>query len=92
MCRGVKKDYSDILAIYMKKLIRKVARSCGVELNRYHPSSSHGAQLIKVLWVGSIDMVFDIGANEGQFSKEIRECGYSSEIVSFEPLTSARKN
>ena len=79
------------MEFYIKKLIRKVARSCGVELNRYNPSSSHGAQLIKVLEVGTIDMVFDIGANEGQFSKEIREYGYAGKIVSFEPLSSARK-
>jgi FkbM family methyltransferase len=39
-----------------------------------------------------INVVFDIGANEGQFAKEIREHGYSGKIISFEPLTSARKN
>ena len=88
----VKANYSDILEIYTKKLIRKVAHNFGVEISHFRPSSSHGAQLDKALEVGTIDMVFDIGANEGQFSKEIREYGYAGKIVSFEPLTSARKN
>lgn len=46
---------------------------------------------MKALKVASINVVFDIGANEGQFAREIRECGYTGDIVSFEPLSSARK-
>jgi FkbM family methyltransferase len=87
----VKANYSDILKIYMKKLIRKIAHNFGVEISHFRPSSSRGAQLGKALEFGTIDMVFDIGANEGQFSKEIREYGYTGKIVSFEPLSSARK-
>ena len=79
------------MEFYIKKLIRKVAHNFGVEISRFRPSTSHGAQLVKALEVGTIDMVFDIGANEGQFSKEIREYGYAGKIVSFEPLSSARK-
>lgn len=74
----------------MKKFIKTLARNIGVEISRYQPSSSESAQLGKALQIGGINVVFDIGANEGQFSRGIREHGYSGKIISFEPLSSAR--
>lgn len=73
----------------VKKFIKALARSLGVEVTRYSPSSSPSAQLIRALKVAGVNVVFDIGANEGQFAREIREHGYTGKIVSFEPLSSA---
>ncbi len=39
-----------------------------------------------------IDTVVDVGANNGQFGKEIRRLGYSGNIVSFEPIKSIYDN
>lgn len=36
-----------------------------------------------------IDLIFDIGANTGQFALRMRELGYKGKIVSFEPLPDA---
>lgn len=36
-----------------------------------------------------IDVIFDIGANEGQFGSWARAVGYSGRIVSFEPVSTA---
>jgi FkbM family methyltransferase len=37
----------------------------------------------------AIDVIFDIGANVGQFAQGIRFAGYRGQIISFEPLSSA---
>lgn len=75
----------------MKKVIKKLARSFCIEITRYHPSNSAAAQFAKALEVAGINVVFDIGANEGQFAREIRENGYTGKIISFEPLSTARR-
>ncbi len=36
-----------------------------------------------------IDLVLDIGANEGQFGMALRHAGYQGRIISFEPLSQA---
>ena len=73
-------------------IIRNIAKLFGILVLKDRPSNSAEKQLSTVLKLLKIDVVFDIGANEGQFAKEIREHGYSEKIISFEPLTSARKN
>ena len=75
----------------MKKYIRKLFNKFGLEVHRLQPSSDFGAQIIKAMRKVNVDILFDIGANTGQFSEEIRNKGYNGKIISFEPLTSARK-
>ena len=45
------------------------------------------AQLATILESTNIELVLDVGANEGQFAEEIRTFGYRGDIVSFEPLS-----
>ncbi|WP_019867365.1 FkbM family methyltransferase [Methylovulum miyakonense] len=72
-----------------KKIIKNTFRRFGLEINRYAPESSQAAQITSILRKFEIDLVFDIGANEGQFASEIRSGGYAGNIVSFEPLSNA---
>jgi FkbM family methyltransferase len=70
----------------MKYLIRSFVRSCahrlGLDLARYVPLS-------RALSANAITTVFDIGANQGQFGRELRRDGYRGRIISFEPMSAA---
>jgi FkbM family methyltransferase len=72
-----------------KELVKSGFRKIGLEIHRYLPSSSLPAQLVSSFHKFDVDLVLDVGANKGQFASEIRECGYTGRIVSFEPLSSA---
>jgi hypothetical protein len=52
-----------------KKLIRKLLKKFGFELFKANATNSSLHQLKEILDLLSIDVVFDIGANEGQFAK-----------------------
>ena len=73
----------------IKYLLRRALQNIGIDVRRFVPSSSPAAQIAAILDKASIDLVFDVGANEGQFSQGIRALGYAGHIVSFEPLAQA---
>jgi len=73
----------------IKKTIKKLSRSLGIDLKRYNVQTSEAAKMQRLFAYHNIDLVFDVGANIGQYAKLLRELGYSGRIVSFEPLSSA---
>ena len=75
----------------MKKKIKKLFNKFGIEVSRFQPNLSFEAQIIAAMKKVKIDVLFDIGANTGQFSLQMRDKGYSGKIISFEPLTSVRE-
>lgn len=75
----------------IKALVKKIFRLLGMEVHSHTPGASHDAQIVAALNNFEIDLVLDVGANEGQFAKSIRSSGFMGEIVSFEPLSNAYK-
>jgi FkbM family methyltransferase len=75
----------------MKKLVKKLINKAGWNLNRLTPSSNPTFQLLSTLRHINANLVFDVGANIGQFAQELRNVGYTGEIVSFEPLKTAHR-
>ena len=73
-------------------LVRNIAKLFGILIIRDAPFNTPQKKLSRVLKLKKIDVVFDIGANESQFAREIHEHGYRGKIISFEPLTSAQMN
>ena len=75
----------------LKKLIRRITREIGFDFVRYKPPTHPLARRKRLLEIYKINLVLDVGANIGQYGKELREIGYKGKIVSFEPLSSAYK-
>lgn len=73
----------------MKRYVRKLLRSAGIDVRRFVPGASPVAQLIAVIRQLGTDLILDVGANAGQFGQEMRSGGYAGQMVSFEPLFDA---
>mgnify|MGYP001470185354 CR=1 FL=1 len=74
-----------------KEFIRKFFNIFGLEVYRLHPFSDPGTQMLAGINKVKTNILFDIGANIGQFASEMRRKGFKGKIVSFEPLEDARK-
>ena len=72
----------------VKGLIKKLAHYFGHDIVHL-PSDPVARQWLDLMQSNKIDVVFDVGANTGQFGKKIRKLGYAGPIVSFEPLPEA---
>jgi FkbM family methyltransferase len=76
----------------LRKFVRTAAKQMGLELHRYIPVHSQAAQLQAMLAFHGVDLVLDVGANTGQFGRELRKhIGYAGRIVSFEPTVAAHR-
>lgn len=73
----------------MKKWIKWILKKKGFVLQTFVPEHSPCAMLEKFICKYEIDLILDVGANIGQFSRGIRENGYKGKIISYEPLSAA---
>jgi FkbM family methyltransferase len=73
----------------MKTLIKSLIHSVGWDLHRLSPAANTSVQLLAALNHVRANVVFDIGANRGQFAQGLRSVGYVGKTISFEPLTVA---
>lgn len=73
----------------MKDILKKVIRKLGIDIIKFTPEKSEVARIQYLFSHHEIDLILDVGANTGQYVKFVRNLGYSGEIVSFEPLSTA---
>ncbi|MCC5612602.1 FkbM family methyltransferase [Nostoc sp. CHAB 5834] len=72
----------------MKAFLKSIARRFGYDIVHL-PTNPISRQWRDLLNAYEINLVFDVGANAGQFGKRIRRLGYTGQIVSFEPTADA---
>jgi FkbM family methyltransferase len=67
---------------------RLLLRRAGLDVRRF-PGVEPWAQTGRLLQHLGVDLVLDVGANDGGYGRELRASGYTGRIVSFEPVSSA---
>lgn len=77
----------------IKRELKKLLWKVGYDLSRVTPKSHRLARRKQILEFYHIDTVLDVGANSGQFARQLRDykIGYTGRILSFEPLSTAFK-
>ncbi len=75
----------------MINIIKKIFNLFGLQICKLNTSTSPAYQTTQALKFHNINIVFDVGANTGQFASELRLYGYTGKIISFEPLQQAYK-
>jgi FkbM family methyltransferase len=73
----------------VKLAVKTLARRFNVDVRRLSSATDATVALQAGIARRGIDLVFDVGANVGQFGRELRRAGYRGRIVSFEPLPEA---
>lgn len=70
----------------LRSSVKRLVRRAGVDIVRY-PGKDPAHARAKLLRHLGVDVVFDVGANSGQYGVELRSHGYAGSLVSFEPLS-----
>ena len=69
-----------------KYFINNLLKLFNLQVNKITLSNNFNYYIVQTLKHYKIDIVIDIGANEGQFAKNIIQYGYKNKIISFEPI------
>ena len=73
----------------IKSIIRNVLKVFNLRLSYYNHNNFNKNRLSKIIDVNNINIVFDIGANKGQFGLELIQNNFQGKIISFEPTVDA---
>jgi FkbM family methyltransferase len=67
-------------------LIKKILHKSGIDINFYDKRTHPIARRMSLLKSYDVGILLDVGANEGQYAREMRMFGYAGKLVSFEPV------
>lgn len=73
----------------MRRAIERAARSflrrTGMDLHRY-PSGDGIGRSVALMRRSGVDLVVDVGANDGGYARDLFERGYGGRLISYEPV------
>ena len=72
-----------------RSAIRHLLRKVGYDIIKFDARNAPLVRRLRLLAYYGVDLIFDVGANVGQYGLEMRRASYKGRIVSFEPLTEA---
>ena len=75
----------------MKELFKKILKNFDYRLIKISKNKKSLDIISELISLYNIDLVLDVGANVGQFAKEVRKNDYKKEIISFEPIANTHK-
>lgn len=64
---------------------RRLAHKIGYDIDKFNKQLTVESHLRALLPILKVDLVLDVGANQGQFAETLRYIGYEGQIISFEP-------
>jgi FkbM family methyltransferase len=73
----------------LRGLLRPAFRRLGYDVVRFDTWSDPSSRRAALVNEHGVDLVLDVGANDGPFARQVREAGYRGRIVSFEPQAAA---
>lgn len=74
----------------MKRLLKNIAQRFGYDI-QHLPTDPVVRQWLDLMNAYQIDLIFDVGANNGQFGQRVRKLGYTGDIISFEPIAETNR-
>jgi FkbM family methyltransferase len=83
------RDNRVVARAWVRDVARRVLHGAGVDLVRYDERHSADLRRHRILRERRIDVVVDVGANDGPYAIALRRAGFAGRIVSFEPGSSA---
>jgi FkbM family methyltransferase len=69
------------------RALRRLSHKAGFDIRRWPPLDPFYENLVRLLDGQGVDIVLDVGGNEGQYVRNLRRAGYSGRVVSIEPAS-----
>lgn len=71
----------------MLEKVNKILSQINLRLEKISHNPKFMDLLLPIIQKKKINLVYDVGANIGQFANELRKNGYKNNIISFEPVS-----